>query len=48
MTEDIIVTIIAGIPNFSGFLIGLFIMYKIMDRQLVVLEKVVEDCIKDN
>jgi ABC-type polysaccharide transport system permease subunit len=47
MESEILVQVISGIPNFAGFVILAFVMHKILDRQMSLLEDVIKECLDD-
>ena len=45
VTTDLISVIVTGMPNFIGFLVLSYLMWRIISRQLDILERLVDDCL---
>lgn len=40
--------LLTGLPNFAGFVILSYVMFKIITRQLDMLERIVVDCLEQD
>lgn len=48
LTSNLVELIVTGMPNFVGFLVLAYLMWRIITRQLDILERLVDDCLADD
>jgi ABC-type polysaccharide transport system permease subunit len=48
MESEILLQVVSGIPNFAGFVVLAYVMYKMLDRQMSLLEDVIKECLDDD
>lgn len=48
INQSMLESIVTGMPNFIGFLVLAYLMWRIITRQLDILERLVDDCLEDD
>lgn len=46
--DELFKLMIANIPNFVGLVVLAAVLYRINERQMALIEKIIDDCLKDD
>lgn len=46
--DEMFKLVIANIPNFVGLVVLAYVLYKVNDRQMTLIEKIIDECLSED